>query len=266
VIASRLTVVLLLVAPAVVFTGFGGGGVGPAPVETTSVTMSVEWPVAPQAILYGLTRIVIKVTGAGIATPVEAVIERPASSVTFDVPSGQNRTFRLSGRNAAGTEIQLRETVVENLAANETVDLTVELYDTYDPDDDTRAGATEIGTNGQSVCDHVLDRRASGEAEDDWVDWFKFNAQNDWNYEIVTREVESNGAHAIAVYHGETQLAVEDAGANQGAALDWEAPATGTFYVKVWLPHDNTHMLYCLKISGEEPSGTEAAHVNLTVR
>jgi len=261
----RLSVVLLLVAPAVALTGCGGGGV-PGPVDMTSVTMSVEWPVETQAMLWGLTRIVITVTGAGIATPVEAVIERPATSVTFDVPSGANRTFRLSGRNAAGTEIQLREAVVESLEANETVDLTLELYDPRDPADDTRAGASEIGTTGQSVCGHVLDRRAPGEADDDWVDWFRFTAQAGWTYEILTREVESDGPHAIAVYNGDAQLVVEDAGPNQSAVIDWEAPASGTFYVKVWLQTDNTHMIYCLKITGSEPSGTDTTHVNLTVR
>jgi len=263
--ARRLTVAVIVVGLALVWAaGCGGGGGVPPVVETTSVTLAIEWPVQTQVILPTVTRINITVTGAGISPAVQAVIERPATSVTFDVPAGTNRTFRLSGRNSSGQEIQVRETLVEQLQAGAQVNLTVELYDSRDPGDNTRAGATEIGTNGQAVGPCVLDRRALGEANDDAVDWFRFSAQSGWRYEISTREVVSNGTHAIAVFNGDTQLAVADAAANQGATLNWTAPATGTFYVKVWLPQDNTHMTYYLKITSSEPAS--AAHVNLTVR
>ncbi|MGD9497704.1 MAG: PPC domain-containing protein [Armatimonadota bacterium] len=225
----------------------------------------MDWPAQTQAILPAVTRIVIRVTGPGIATPVEAVIERPNNSVTFDVPAGDNRVFRLSGRNAAGQEIQLRERVVERLEANSNVALTVELYDVRDPADNTQAGATEIGTGGQTVCGHVLDRQAPGEAADDWLDWYRFSAQAGRAYEIRTLEVSSSGPHALAVYQGDTQLAVDDAPANQGATLNWTAPAAGTYYLKVWLTQEGSHMLYCVKVTaGSEAGGL--AHVSLTVR
>ncbi len=253
---ARLTLSVAVVL-LVVLAGCGGGGGEIAPsIQTTSVTMSVDWPVATQAILPAVKRIVITVTGAGIDPPVEAVIVRPATSVTFEVPSGTNRQFRVVGKDEAGNEVQLREVAVQNLVANDTVELTVELYDVHDPADDTQAHATTVVPDGRTYCNRVLDHQSA--TDPDTVDWYRLEAQANHVYEIETVDVVSNIGHAVAVYSGDHQLLLDDAGPNGRVSLRLEPANAGVYYIKVFIGTHPGHVLYCLKVTGgAKPAGTD---------
>ncbi len=248
--AHKVLLAIVVLVCVVVVCGCGGGGENATPpsAETTSVTFSIEWPVTTTAILSALHRVDIRVTGPGIDGAVEASIERPATSTTFDVPSGEDRLFSLSGKSAEGTEIQQRQGTVESLAANTHVELTFELYDPWDPTDDTSAGATAIQANGEGSGRHVLDRQAT--TNQDEVDWFVFEAQAGARYEIETIGVESTARHAVAAHDGDQTLGAADAEADQGVHLVVTALKSGPCHIKVWLQHDDGGvMAYCLRVS-----------------
>jgi len=245
----KVLLAMVVLVCVVVVCGCGGGeDATPPSAETTSVTFAIEWPVTTTAILSALHRVDIRVTGPGIDGAVEASIERPETSTTFDVPSGEHRLFSLSGKNAEGAEIQSRQGTVEGLEANTHVELTFELYDPWDPTDDTSAGATAIQANGEPSGRHVLDRQAT--TNQDEADWFVFEAQAGAKYEIETIGVESTARHAVSAHNGDQALGVEDAEANQGVHLVCTAVTSGACYIKVWLPHDDGGvMAYCLRVS-----------------
>ncbi len=108
--------------------------------------------------------------------------------------------------------------------------------------------ATTVVTDGRAYCNHVLDHQA--DSDQDWVDRYKFEAAADHIYEIETLEVESDVGHAIPVYLGDQQPAIDDAGPNQSAELPFEPDAAGHYYIKVYITADEGHVIYCLKVTG----------------
>ncbi|OPZ83005.1 MAG: hypothetical protein BWY76_02488 [bacterium ADurb.Bin429] len=155
--------------------------------DVGKVSMRIAWPAATTSsrmIPEAATRIEMKVTGPGIATPITGSITRPADTLTLSVPVGVNRVVELLSYDATDTLLSYGKKDSLMVGAGVTTPVTITMGDMAD----FGSGGipiTLVGGVGSATA--MIDARDGGRSED----YFSFDAQAGMGYTVIFEPLEA---------------------------------------------------------------------------
>jgi Ca2+-binding RTX toxin-like protein len=180
---------------------------------------------------------------------------------TITIPAGASgTTFKISG--VGDNQLDGDQTVVIEASAAGFTSGSDSLLVT----DSEGGGSGDDHGNTASAATQV-DVSSSSEGDIEYgkdVDWFRFDATEGVAYELRT-SLDGLSDSTLTLYgpDGTTQLAFnDDADDSLASRIDWTAPATGTYYVRVAAYGDAQTGTYSLEVSGPPPvSGVLAVEI-----